>query len=155
MTDTAGEYSPTLRRIVWEEDRKEIMLLLLSMTRVLTDLRAMRSMGISTDSGSSTREEEQSRSRPTYCLELPAPLPASTMQVASTAISLMYTSSSSIMSGVKRVPTDRATFMFAATRAGDGGGSRKSKRNVRKGDGSSGGRNAVCLMQVTRVCNSC
>ena len=46
-----------------------------------------------------------------YCFELPAVLPDRTMAVTSTAMSLMYDSSSSIMSGVKRIPADRATFM--------------------------------------------
>ena len=111
FTDNTDENSPTLRKIVWEVARKVIMLEL-STARLLTDLNAKRIMGRSMVSGSRTRDEEQRRRRPEYCLELPAPTPARIMQVTSTAMSLIYDSSSSIMSGVKRVPTDRATFML-------------------------------------------
>lgn len=82
-----------------------------STVRLLTALNAKRTIGRSIVSGSSTKDDEQRRRRAANCLEPPAPMPASTMHVASTAMSLMYVSSSSIMSGVKRIPADRATFM--------------------------------------------
>ena len=96
--------------MVWEETRKVIMLEL-STVRLLTALKAKRTMGRSIVSGSRTKDDEHRRRRAAYCLDPPAPTPASTMHVASTAISLTYVSSSSIMSGVKRIPADRATFM--------------------------------------------
>ena len=65
LTHSAGENSPTLRRSVWEEDLKEIMLEL-SIARLVTDLNAKRSMGSSMVSGSRTSEEEQRRRRPEY-----------------------------------------------------------------------------------------
>jgi hypothetical protein len=71
------------------DDARKVIMLELSIARLLTDLNAKRTIGISMDSGSSTKDEEQRRRRPVYCLELPAPLPASTILVTSTAMSLM------------------------------------------------------------------
>jgi hypothetical protein len=65
-------------------------------------------------------------------LELPAPTPARIMQVTSTAMSLMYDSSSSIMSGVKRVPTDRATFMLMDQELFDGEREMETERECRE-----------------------
>jgi hypothetical protein len=88
LTIDAGEYSPTLRRIVHDDERNVIMLEL-SMAKLLTDLNAIRTMGKSMDSGSRTKEEEQRRRREENCLQLPALVPASTVRVHSTAMSLM------------------------------------------------------------------